>query len=110
VAFKLKSNPTFKHKVKIMTPVDGGHREESVQTTFNVLSTEELKDYDLATPEGTSDFLRRIIVKIDDIEGEDGQALPWSDELRDQLLVMPHVRMALSQSYFTAVSKARRGN
>ena len=110
MAFKLQSKPTFTHKVKVMTPVDGGHREESVRVTFEVLSTEELKDYDLATPEGTTDFLRRVVVRIDDVEGEDGHPAPWSDELRDQLIVWPPMRIALSQAYFAATGKARRGN
>lgn len=110
MSFKVVQERQFTHRVKIFTPVDGGHREESVKATYRVLDTEAIEDYDLASTEGTTEFLRAVIVRIDEVLGEDNEALPYNDELRDALLRMPYVRAALGKSYFDGISKGRKGN
>jgi hypothetical protein len=54
--------------------------------------------------------LRKVIVTMFDLIGEDEQPLPYSDELRDQLLDMAYVRLALLQTYTKALTKVKTGN
>lgn len=108
--FRLQANPTFTHRVRVSVPVDGGHREETFKATYRVLAIGEAEEFDLSTTEGSADFLRKAIVSLDDIAGEDGQPLPYNDELREQCLRIPYVRQALAKTYFEAVAKARVGN
>ena len=108
--FKIASETTFAHTVKVMIPVDGGHQAADFRATFRVLPSDREKAFDLGTPEGSDGFLRAVFVGADDVAGDDGQALPWSDELRDRLLQVPFVRTALTRTYFRAVQKAAEGN
>jgi hypothetical protein len=108
--FKLVENPTFTHTVRVQTPIDGGHKEELLKATYRVLRHSEVNDLDLKSGGGSRDFLTKAIVKLDDLQDEQGRPLPYSDELRAQLLDLPHVRVALAQGYFAAVGKAPEGN
>jgi hypothetical protein len=102
--FKLAVNPTFKHEVKVHSPVDGGYKVETIRATYNLLSTEEAKAFDLSSPDGTSAFLKRVIARLDDIVDDNERPMPHSDELRDRVIVMPHVRVALWRGYFDAIA------
>ncbi|MFD1342880.1 hypothetical protein [Litorisediminicola beolgyonensis] len=108
--FKVLSQPTFSHQVRVMVPVDGGHEEQTFRATFRVLTESEAKKHDAKTGPGIRSFLRTAIVKLDELVGEDGKELSYSDQLKDRLLDMPYVRIALLQTYSDAVSKAATGN
>lgn len=108
--FKIIENPTFTHTVRVMVPIDGGHREETLKATYKVLTTDEVNGYDLSDSASSRDFLRTALVKLDDIADADGKPIPYSDEVRDQVLALPYARIALGRGYFEAVSKARTGN
>ena len=54
--------------------------------------------------------LRKAIISLDELVGDDDQPLPYSDELRDQLLGITYVRIALLRTYLTAITKAKSGN
>jgi hypothetical protein len=108
--FKLIDNPTFTHVVKVMVPIDGGHREETFKATYKVLKTNEINRFDLSDPGASREFLCEAVVSLEDIADAQGNPLPYSDELRDQVLALPYARSALARGYFDAVSKARSGN
>jgi len=108
--FKVIADPTFTHTVKVMVPVDGGHKPETLKATYRVVDSDETSRFDLVSPEGTTDFLRAIIVRLDDLADENGILIDYSDEVRDAVLGKPYARIALAQGYFDAVSKARQGN
>lgn len=108
--FKIAATPTFRHKVEVLVPVDGGHRREHFRATFRVLPTDEAALHDLGTAEGSTGFLRAILVSMDDLIGADDQPLPYSDQVRDELLQVPFVRAALVRTYLAAIQKAAEGN
>lgn len=110
MSFKVVQERQFTHRVKIFTPVDGGHKEESLKVTYRVIDAEELDRYDLSSTQESTDFLRAVVVRIDEAIGEDDAPLPYNDELRDVLLGMPHVRAALGRGYFDGIGKGRKGN
>ena len=108
--FKLSTDPQFTHRVSVSTPVDGGHETETMQVRYRVVPVAEVADFDLSTETGTAEFLRRAVVRIDDLVGEDDQTLSWSDRVRDAIFALPHARMAIVRSYFDAVIEARQKN
>ncbi|MEX0841715.1 MAG: hypothetical protein WD039_05460 [Xanthobacteraceae bacterium] len=108
--FKISEKPTFTHVVKVLVPVDGGHREDTLRATYRVLPIDEVKKIDLDAADGATAFLRAVIEKLDDIADHDGNAMVYSDELRDRVIALPYCRAALAQGYFDAVSKAKAGN
>lgn len=110
MAFKIVKNPTFIHTVPVMVPVDGGHVEQTLKAQFRVVPQDELVDHNLATPEGSERYCRAIVADFADIEDEDGQPMPMSDEVRSRLFRTPFVQIALIRSYTLAMAAARTGN
>jgi hypothetical protein len=108
--FKIIDEPEFTHEVKVLVPVDGGHQEQSFKTRFRVVPLDELEDLELATSAGQETFLRRVVVRFDDIVDAQGQPMPQSDELTNRMLATPYVRTALFRAYTAAMTKARVGN
>lgn len=108
--FTVEDNPTFKHRVEVMVPVDGGFSKSSFGATFRVLPPEELDKFDLTTNEGSSEFLRAVIVELDDIVGPDKKPIPYCDELREKMLAFTYARAGMAKTYFKAIGGARSGN
>ena len=108
--FIIDEEPKFTHTVKAQVPVDGGFKEQSFKATFRVLPPEEIDKFDLTSTEGSSDFLRRVIVGLDDVAGPDKKPISYSDELRDKVIALPYARAALATGYFKAIAGARTGN
>ena len=49
--FKIVNNRTFTHDVAVMVPVNGGHQEDTLKTTFNYVDADKLAGFDLTTGE-----------------------------------------------------------
>lgn len=101
---------TFTRTVEVFVPTDGGHERQDLKATFGVVPAEEQDSYDLGTTEGSTAFLEKIVVRFDDLAGEDKQPLAYSDALRDRLLRFQFIRLALVAAYTRAVNKAVEGN
>lgn len=109
--FNVNQNPEFTHPVKVMVPVDGGHETQTFKARFRALNEDAYDDFDLASIEGQKEFLKAVIVKFEDLVGDDEQApIPYSDALRDKMLGIPFVRMALQRTYALAVTETQTGN
>lgn len=109
--FKVTSEPQFTHAVKVQEPVDGGFKESTFKVRFRVIPMDQLKAEDGEEGEAAQKVsLRKVIVSMSDLIGEDDQPLPYSDDLRDQLLDMAYVRLALLQTYTKALTKVKTGN
>lgn len=106
--FKVVAIPKFTRPVQVLVPTDGGHIEQSFKATFIVEDVEKLSE--IQDEGGQKAVLQRVVCHMDDLVGDDDQALPYSDTLRDQLIGIPYVRIALFQTYLTAVTKAKTGN
>lgn len=107
--FKIIDNPEFTHEVPVMVPTDGGHAEQRMKVRFRVIEEDEIA-LDVSVADGTKAFLRRAVVTIEDLVDPADRPVPWSDAVRDRLLQLPYVRMALLRAYNAAVTKARAGN
>lgn len=106
--FKVTSNPQFTHNVTVSVPVDGGFVDQTFKTTFRVLDAAQLSSDN--SVDSQIEDLRRVIVTMGDLVGEDDQPMPYSDALRDQLISLPYVRLALLNAYVRGVTKAKPGN
>lgn len=106
--FILSANPKFTHDVKVMTPVDGGHKQEEFKATFAVIDVDDMGD--VASLEGQKAFLRRVVVGLEGIVDEAKKEVPYSDEFRDRLIGIAYIRAALIQTYMAAVTKSAVGN
>ncbi|MEX2126973.1 MAG: hypothetical protein WD871_01850 [Xanthobacteraceae bacterium] len=108
--FKIVDRLTFTHTVRVMVPADNGHREETLRATYRVLRVDEINAFNVRDPNGARDFLREAIVKLDDLADESGNALAYSDAVRDAVLGLPHARAALASAYLDAVERAKAKN
>ncbi|KJS45893.1 MAG: hypothetical protein VR71_00030 [Roseovarius sp. BRH_c41] len=108
--FKIDQTPTFTHPVEIKVPADGGHDLQTLNATFRVLPDEEIEALDMRTTRGEREFLSAAIVSLDDIEDEKGNKLPYSHGLRDRLIGLAYVRVALVNAYYAALVGKRVKN
>lgn len=108
--FTVNDKLTFTHDVKVLTPVDGGHAEAVLKTTFNFLPAEELAAFDLNGAEDTTAFLKAVVAQLHDLATPEGAPIPYNDAVRDKLLLRSDVRKALGNHYLAAVAKAPEGN
>lgn len=108
--FTLVDTLEFTHTIPVMVPVDGGFKEQSLKVRFRLHQDDAENAADLAKSDGMEAFLKRVIVSIDDVIDEAKKAMPYSDELRDQLISMSFVKIAMWNGYFAAVTKAKAGN
>lgn len=104
--FKIAADPSFAHKVKVRVPVDGGFADQEFTARFRVVPWDDVKalDHDPAAQ------LRLIWIGAEGIADDAGAPLPWSDALRDQLIGILFVRLAVLRTYVDAVTGAVRGN
>lgn len=105
--FNITAQPEFSHVIPVLVPCDGGHREETLRARFRVAGTD---DQDLTTHEGVLGFLKAVIVSLDDLVDAAGAPAAYNDAVRDQVLALPYVRLALLRGYMSAVTKAKLGN
>lgn len=106
--FKIVSEPTFTIPVTVCVPVDGGHKDQTLKVKFAVVDVDELGE--AAGLDGQQKLLRRVVRGLEDVVDDADKPLPYSDELRDQLIAVPYVRAAMLQSYLAAIGKTRVGN
>lgn len=106
--FKLSAEPKFTHKVTVFVPIDGGFKEEHFNATFLVLQTDELTA--LQNIDQQSETLGKALIGVSEVVDDDGNAVAFSDELRERLIATPYTRIGLLNAYGAALSKARRGN
>lgn len=106
--FLVTAEKTFTHTITVCVPVDGGHVDQTFKATFRVVDPGQLTGGD--TSEGQMEDLRKVIVTLDDLVDDNREKLPYSDALRDQLLVVPYVRIALINAYIRGITKAKLGN
>ncbi len=105
--FDIDHQPIFRRRVSLTVP---GAGKEEFGATFAVLAVSEQAEFDLATQEGTRDFLSKAIVGLDDIVDHKGEPVPFSFELRDRLLDKGWTRQPLFDAYVAGLAEAVRGN
>ncbi len=108
--FRIVDNPEFTHSVEVQVPVDGGWKAETLKARFRILPEAETDTGDLGAAEASKEYLRRVLVRLEDLVDEAGKALDYNDELRERVLALPHVRLALVRAYVRAQTRVVEGN
>lgn len=108
--FVLDQNPEFTRTVKVKVPANGGFEEQSFKARFRVVPIEESENFDLTTTEGSTAFLRRALVNVDELSDKEKQTIIYNDAVRDQLLGLPYVRQAVYREYHAAIRGEASGN
>ncbi|WP_303362491.1 hypothetical protein [Paracoccus sp. (in: a-proteobacteria)] len=92
--------------MKVRVPVDGGFADQEFTATFRVLPWSEVEKLDTDPVQ----LLRAIWIGWDGIVDDDGQPIPFSDALRDQLIDTLYIRAATVTVYVNAMTGVARGN
>lgn len=108
MAYRIVREPEFTATVAVQPP--GDELRQSFTARFRALPLSEVQVFDLASPSGTEDFLRRVWVGFEGVIEEDGRPAEWSPELRDELIDQVWLRMPLVVAYRQGLTGAARGN
>ena len=109
--FKIVENPTFKHKVDVSVPVDGGFAAQSFTAHFRVLRDDELESHSTDSLENIKAYIRAFLIGWgEDLVDDDTKPVPYSEAVRETLIGTPFVRRALIDTYSAAMVGAKRGN
>ena len=108
--FKIIDDATFTRPITAYRPEGDGQVEEKFSATFRTIPPEEADGFNLLSAEGATEFLKRVIVRLDDIGDAQGQAVDYSEEVRDQVFRLPWARGPLARTYFEEVRGAKAGN
>ncbi|GIT85404.1 phage tail assembly chaperone [Roseobacter sp. OBYS 0001] len=109
--FKIEKNPKFWADVKVLVPIDDGHREDTFRARFKVQPAEMVEQYDILHSGGDlTEFLRATVVDLDQIADEDDATIAFSPDLLETIISNYGARLAMWNTYISAVTKARLGN
>ncbi|WP_339636165.1 hypothetical protein [uncultured Sulfitobacter sp.] len=108
--FKVNQTPEFTRDVPVQTPDEEGYREDILKTRFRAIPVSEADAFDLSTGEGTIAFLKRVILRFENLVDDDEKPMTCTEALIDQLLDQAFVRVALVGTYFKGLHKSASGN
>ena len=98
--FRFNPKPETTATVRVNVPVEEGVAEQTFKARFLVLPQSERE----AMADDPKAALRRIWLGWEGIEDCDGRSIPFSDEMRDELLEYDYVYWALAQAYQRATA------
>lgn len=104
MTFKLQENPTFVTTAIIAVPNDSGaFEDQTLSVRFRVLPDDAMELPPL-------EFLKRAILRIDDVVTNEGAPIPSSESLIALVLEQQFTRLPLIKAYMAALTGARVGN
>jgi hypothetical protein len=107
--FVIDAAPTFTRTVDVKVPKGEGFETQSFQATFRVIEETEAETT-IGDTEPVKDMLRARIVSMDDLADANGKKVPYSETVREQVLNLPYVRLALIAVYNRALFGEIAGN
>ncbi|OWV43184.1 hypothetical protein [Mameliella alba] len=103
MAFRIAEERTITRTVQT---ADG----QDFRAVFVILPDEEMGAASAGGIEGEKAVMRKIIRRLDDIEGADKKPIPHSPELLEQVIGFADLRIALLRAYNEGRIEARQGN
>mgnify|MGYP001559915394 CR=1 FL=1 len=108
MAFRLTQKPTFVARVDVETPNSkGGFDSSHFLCEFKRI---KMEDHEQLIKEKPSDFLPDLIVGFTELIGPDGQEVEFNEDSLSALLAIPNAVIALKNSFWEAVTKAKQKN
>lgn len=108
--FKIKHNSDFTWPVKVQVPTDGRHQEQQFTARFKVVERSRFEDISSGDATAETALLREVLLGWEGVADESGEALPFSEQVRDQLLEIPYVRTAVVEAFFEGIAGRKRKN
>ncbi|EEW59764.1 conserved hypothetical protein [Ruegeria sp. TrichCH4B] len=108
--FNVEETPSFTRTVKVKVPKGEGHEEQTFKAAFNVVDDEVIEGVPLQNTAEVKKVLRKMLTGMEDLANTAGEAIPYSDEIREKILKLPYVRIALIAAYYDGVTDQRSGN
>lgn len=112
--FKLAVTPTFTASVIVEIPSNKGQVEKrNFDAEFKRLSAKELAEYRVLLNSGELDdegFVRIVLVGWDKVIDEHKAPVPFTEEVRDELLNIHPVTPAVIKAFFSTINGAALKN
>ncbi|WP_305970449.1 MULTISPECIES: hypothetical protein [unclassified Mameliella] len=103
MAFRIAEERVFTRTVQT---ADG----QDFRAEFVILPDDEMGEVSAEGVEGEKAVMRKIVRRLDDIEGEDKKPILYSPELLERVIGFADLRIALLRAYNEGRIEARRGN
>jgi len=111
-------NPVVVWPVTVSVPRDGGSFEKSqFRAKFEILNSDQVNAMAVdhrSSGDQDTDLGQLILTKsikdLFDLVDEDGNQIPYTDELRDQVLAIPYIKGGLWEAYTSALNGRRQKN
>jgi len=108
--FNVVTIPKFSRTVPVRVPDGDGHSEQSFKALFKVVPSERSDGLSWFETEEVKTFLREVLVSVDDLVDDKEKPVPYSDVVREGMLDLPYVRLALLKTYTTSMVQELSGN
>lgn len=108
--FNVITIPKFSRTVKVNVPEGDGHVEQSFKGLFKVVPSDQSDGLDWFKTKDVKAFLREVMISADELVDDKEKPVPFTEEVREGMLNLPYVRMALLKTYTTALIQETVGN
>ncbi|NIZ12907.1 hypothetical protein [Phaeobacter sp. HF9A] len=108
--FKVDETPTFTRQVNVKVPKGDGHEEQPFKATFKAVDEDDFEGVQLGDAEQVKALLRKMLEGMEDLADAAGGAIPYSEVIREKMLKLPYVRLALIAAYYDGMTDHRSGN
>ena len=106
--FVLKEDDgAFTWPVEIKVPTDDGYKKHKIKVTFKIIDQDRI---DELLRNVDNDLLREVVLGWKGVQDEDGNEIPFSDDVLERLLKKGFVRTALAHDYIRGVNGLERKN
>ena len=104
--FTIRRDHTCTRFVTVNVPVEKAFRKETFTAEFKVLDQDEARTIEETAPDGeeSRSLLRKVFIGMSDVKDADGNAAEFSDEIRETMIKVPYVAMALIEEYYKAIT------
>ena len=104
MAFKFVKKLSIQWPVEVLVPADGGTTEKQEFTArFHILDeTTFMKNADAAKDD--KEFISGFLIGWSDLADEEGNEIPFSDDMRDQLVSQSYIKVAILKAYKKATN------
>ncbi len=100
MAFKLVTDPTYRHPVTVQIPQGDGVAEHGLTAEFNYITQTRLE---ALAAVGDGDLLDEVLAGWSGFKDADGEEIPYNPENRAQLLDTPYLRVGLVSGFWDSV-------
>jgi hypothetical protein len=108
MAFKIALSQTYKKKVTVEIANEHGKMEKSdFVAEFKRVLGDDLDELRKLTGK---EVLRQVLVGAEGIKDEDNQTIEFSEAVKESLLAIPQAAVALVETFYESVYKAKEKN